>query len=114
MRPCAVRVSSDSYDIFVSSVKFWSIGGHLGALGLPVKASLYNLGSGTDQSLPPELAVVSDPPVPLVIPLRPHNCSLISKEFWGLVGEAGGQECRHHRESLHPLGDLRDREASWG
>ena len=87
------------------------------ALALPVKASSYNLESVQvlpGQSLPPELAVVSDPPLPLVIPLRPHNCSLIGKEFWGLVGEAGGQECRHHRESLHPLGDLRDREASWG
>ena len=48
------------------------------------------------QSFPPELAVVRDPPLPLIVPLRPHNCRLIGKEFWGLVGEAGSQECRHH------------------
>ena len=63
----------------------------------------------TGQRLPPELAVVDDPPGTLLVPLRPHYGGLIGKELGCLFREAGRQDRRHQGVLLHPLRDACDR-----
>ena len=63
------------------------------------------------QGLPPEATVVGDPTTVVKVALRAHDRCLVGKEFRCLVGEASGQERRHHRKALDPHGYVLDRRA---
>ena len=60
------------------------------------------------QGLPPELAVVADPPLAFIIPLRPGDHGLVGKQFQGLMREFCADDSCHQGEPLDPLQDVSD------
>ena len=65
------------------------------------------------QGLSTMLAIIGDPLLALVIPLRPNYNSLIGKEFGCLLGEPGGKEGSHDGVPFQPLGDVGYRQVCW-
>ena len=67
--------------------------------GLPREYIIIQMGIGdrpievlSCQVLPPELPVICDPALPLIIPLTSDYHSLVSPELWSLLWKVGGQQ----------------------